>query len=74
MLEDGLADFYRNIHVRGVGMLDFEEVERVARIGYEESIGPLRNWLDSGAGPNLSNFSNLSMTCGQPPESGASQS
>lgn len=48
ILEEGLADFYRNIHVRGVGMLDFEEVEAVAVIGYEESLEPLRIWFESG--------------------------
>lgn len=68
MLDDGLADFYRNIHVRGVGMLDFDEVEKVARIGYEESIAPLRAWLESGAGPNLSNLSNLSPGTGESTE------
>ncbi len=49
MLDDGLADFYHNIHVRGVGMLDFEEVDKGARLGYEESIEPLRRWLASAA-------------------------
>jgi predicted acylesterase/phospholipase RssA len=48
MLEAGLADLYHNIHVRGVGMLDFEKVAKVAQIGYEESIEPLRRWLESG--------------------------
>ena len=73
MLEDGLADFYRNIRVRGVGMLDFEEVERVALIGYEESVGPLRSWLESGAGPNFSNLSNLSRSNGRQAESAPRQ-
>lgn len=48
VLDDGLADLYLNIHVRGVGLLEFEKVEEVARIGYEESIGRLRQWLESG--------------------------
>jgi hypothetical protein len=48
MLDEGLADLYLNIHVRGVGLLEFEKVEEVARIGYEESIEALRKWLESG--------------------------
>ncbi|MGB5890507.1 MAG: hypothetical protein WBH75_11130, partial [Thermoanaerobaculia bacterium] len=48
VLDDGLADLYLNIHVRGVGLLEFEKVEEVARIGYEESIGTLRQWSESG--------------------------
>jgi len=44
MLEQGLADFYLNIHVRGVGLLAFDKIERGERVGYEESIGPLRDW------------------------------
>jgi hypothetical protein len=31
-----------------VGFLQFDQVERAARIGYEASIGPLRKWLESG--------------------------
>jgi len=45
MLEEGLPDFYRNIHVRGVGLLDFEKVRPVAKIGYEDAIEPLREWV-----------------------------
>ena len=48
VLDEGLADLYLNIHVRGVGLLEFEKVDQVARIGYEESIGRLRQWLESG--------------------------
>jgi predicted acylesterase/phospholipase RssA len=44
MLDEKLADFYLNVHVRGVGLLAFDQVERGARIGYEESLGPLREW------------------------------
>lgn len=44
-LEANLADLYLNIHVRGVGLLQFEAVEKAAKIGYEESIGALREWL-----------------------------
>jgi predicted acylesterase/phospholipase RssA/CRP-like cAMP-binding protein len=47
MLDEKLADFYLNVHVRGVGLLAFEQVERGARVGYEESIGPLGEWAAS---------------------------
>jgi len=48
-LRQNLADLYVNIHVRGVGLLEFDKVAQVERIGYEQSIGPLREWLKSGA-------------------------
>jgi NTE family protein len=46
MLKDKLADLYLNIHVRGVSLLDFKKVRDVAAIGYRDSIGPLRKWLE----------------------------
>jgi predicted acylesterase/phospholipase RssA/CRP-like cAMP-binding protein len=48
-LRQNLADLYLNIHVRGVGMLEFDKVEQVAQIGYEQSVGPIREWVESGA-------------------------
>jgi predicted acylesterase/phospholipase RssA len=48
-LEANLADLYINIHVRGVGLLQFEALERAAKIGYEASIGPLTKWLEDHA-------------------------
>ncbi len=46
MLRDELADFYLNIHVRGVSMLDFKRVRKVAALGYQESLEPLREWVE----------------------------
>ncbi len=46
MLRANLADYYQNIHVRGVGMLEFDTVKPAVEIGYRESIGPLREWLE----------------------------
>ena len=48
MLRDGLADLYLNIRASGVGFLQFDQVEKAAGIGYEASLGPLREWLDGG--------------------------
>jgi predicted acylesterase/phospholipase RssA/CRP-like cAMP-binding protein len=50
LLEQGLADFYLKIDVAGVGLLQFEAVavQTAADIGYEASIGPLREWRTSG--------------------------
>jgi len=45
-LEQNLADFYINIHVRGVGLLDFTKIAESAEIGYQQSIGPLREWAE----------------------------
>jgi predicted acylesterase/phospholipase RssA len=48
MLREELADLYLNIRASGVGFLQFDQVERAARIGYEAAIEPLREWLGSG--------------------------
>jgi hypothetical protein len=47
MLKQGQADFYQNIHVHDVGILQFESVDEAQKIGYESSKGPLRDWLES---------------------------
>ena len=47
MLEEKLADFYQNIHVKGVGMLEFKAMDRAVEIGYKSYIEPLRLWLAS---------------------------
>ncbi|MEQ8857069.1 MAG: cyclic nucleotide-binding and patatin-like phospholipase domain-containing protein [Pseudomonadales bacterium] len=47
-LEEGNVDFYHNIRVSGVSMLQFERVEEVARIGYQESLEPFRAWIEAG--------------------------
>jgi predicted acylesterase/phospholipase RssA len=48
MLRDGLADLYLSIHLRKVGLLDFDEVEPVEQVGYEQSIERLREWVEAG--------------------------
>lgn len=47
MLQQELADLYLNIHVRGVGMMQFKAVDMAAQCGYESAIGPLREWAAS---------------------------
>ncbi len=47
ILRQKLADFYHNIHVKGVKMLEFDAVDRAVKIGYESYIGPLRKWLQT---------------------------
>jgi predicted acylesterase/phospholipase RssA/CRP-like cAMP-binding protein len=51
MLRDGLADVYLSIHLRKVGMLEFDTVEPVEQVGYEQSIEPLREWVERGGIP-----------------------
>jgi predicted acylesterase/phospholipase RssA len=46
MLQNGMADYYQNIYVRKVGMLDFKAIKRAERVGYESVIEPLRHWLE----------------------------
>ena len=48
MLREGLANLYLSIKAKGIGLLEFDAVEKVAQIGYEASIEPLREWLESG--------------------------
>ena len=50
MLRDGLADLYLSIKTSGVGFLQFDQVDKAAKIGYEAAIEPLRQWLDE-SGP-----------------------
>lgn len=44
LLEQGDADYYQNIHVHGVGMLQFDALEKAQETGYSDSIEPLRKW------------------------------
>jgi lysophospholipid hydrolase len=46
MVAANLADFYHNIHVRGVGMLQFDIVDKTVDIGYNDTIGPLKRWIE----------------------------
>jgi len=46
MLRARLADYYQHIHVRGVGMLQFNRVDSSVEIGYRESIERLSNWAE----------------------------
>ena len=48
MLEDRLADLYLNIHVRGISMLQFDAARKVASLGFEESLGRLKSWKQTG--------------------------
>ena len=44
LLDQGHADYYQNIHVHGVGMLQFDALEKAQKTGYSDSIEPLRKW------------------------------
>jgi predicted acylesterase/phospholipase RssA len=48
MLDDGLADLYLNINASAVGLLEFDTVRKVAQIGYEASLEPIRQWAAKG--------------------------
>jgi predicted acylesterase/phospholipase RssA/CRP-like cAMP-binding protein len=45
-LRSGLADFYCNIQLPDVGLLDFNAVSEVEKRGYDTVIGPLKEWLN----------------------------
>ena len=46
VLQKNMADYYQNVHVRKVGMLDFKAIKRAERVGYESVIEPLSQWLE----------------------------
>lgn len=50
VLQEEMADYYQNIHVRKVGMLDFKAIKRAERVGYESVFEPLRQWLQTSNG------------------------
>jgi predicted acylesterase/phospholipase RssA/CRP-like cAMP-binding protein len=47
LLRNSIADFYLNIHVSDVGLLQFDAVRQAAEVGYEQSRKPLTDWLES---------------------------
>jgi predicted acylesterase/phospholipase RssA/CRP-like cAMP-binding protein len=48
MLEAGLADLYLNINASIVGLLEFDSLEKVARLGYDAALDPIREWVAAG--------------------------
>jgi predicted acylesterase/phospholipase RssA/CRP-like cAMP-binding protein len=49
-LASGLADFYLELDVSGVSMLDFEDPISVSQRGYEAALPALTKWLEGGQG------------------------
>lgn len=45
-LKLGMADYYQNIRIRKIGLLDFDKVEYVAKLGYDACVEPIRDWLE----------------------------
>ncbi|MFK7896546.1 MAG: cyclic nucleotide-binding and patatin-like phospholipase domain-containing protein [Myxococcota bacterium] len=48
LLAAEITDFYLNVRMRKVGMLEFDAVEPIEKLGYEQSIDALREWVDGG--------------------------
>ena len=48
LLEAGLPDLYLNINASVVGLLEFDTVDRVAQLGYEAALEPIRAWVVAG--------------------------
>ena len=48
MLRDGMADLYLNVKMKKVGMLEFDAIEPVQQLGYEQGLDALRKWIDGG--------------------------
>lgn len=51
MLEEGLADLYLDLDLRGVGLLDLDGVERVSARGYEAAAPKIEAWLEGQERP-----------------------
>jgi hypothetical protein len=43
-LRDGNVDLLLQLDLPGVGLLDFERVQEVAQIGYDDSVERIREW------------------------------
>ena len=48
MLREGIPDLYLNVRMRKIGMLEFDTVEPVQQLGYEQGLDALRKWIDGG--------------------------
>lgn len=71
MLDDGLADVYLNIHVKGVGMLQFDAQSRAEKLGYEQTVKPLTQWI-TRENSRRKPAGQSSITVGSSSETGAS--
>ena len=45
-LKQELADYYQNIHVKGVGILEFNKLDYAEKTGYEISLPKIKEWLN----------------------------
>jgi hypothetical protein len=43
-LRDGVVDLLLQMHLPGVGLLEFERVREVAAFGYSDCLERVRNW------------------------------
>jgi predicted acylesterase/phospholipase RssA len=48
-LRPGVVDLLLQMHLPGVGLLDFERVREVAGVGYADSVETIREWASSQA-------------------------
>ena len=46
LLREKLADLYINVGMSGVGLLDFDAIEPIQQLGYEQGLEALQAWLD----------------------------
>ncbi|MFQ5968836.1 MAG: patatin-like phospholipase family protein, partial [Acidimicrobiia bacterium] len=46
LIDGGVADLYLDLDLRGVGMLDFDAVDRVAATAYEAAMPQFEAWLE----------------------------
>lgn len=54
VIQSGVVDLYLDLDLRGVGMLEFGTVDRVAAVGYESARPRIEAWLEGRADPGRS--------------------
>ena len=47
MVRDGVTDPYLDLKASGRGMLDFEDVASMTRLGYESTVDRIEQWVGS---------------------------
>ena len=47
LVRDGVTDLYLDLKASGRGMLDFEDVASMARLGYENTVDRIEDWLSA---------------------------
>ena len=61
-LKQGLADFYQNIHINNVGIMEFDKLDHAEQRGYELALPRIKEWLEETRYRGMSGQSDGSST------------